>query len=127
MTVITRLGAGGGTDHVIEYVGEAVRALTMEGRMTLCNMTIECGARAGMIAPDDVTVDWLRGRPALPVDFEDKIADWLALASDPDASFDKEIVIDASAVEPMITRGTTPDTAVPVHARISLQVDDKHA
>ncbi|HGL5234454.1 3-isopropylmalate dehydratase large subunit [Burkholderia multivorans] len=127
LTVITRLGAGGGTGYVIEYAGEAVRALTMEGRMTLCNMTIECGARAGMIAPDGVTVDWLRGRPALPVDFEDRIADWLALASDPDASFDQEIVIDASAVEPMITWGTTPDTAVPVHTPIPLQVDDKHA
>ncbi|MER0784374.1 3-isopropylmalate dehydratase large subunit [Pseudomonas aeruginosa] len=127
LTVITRLGAGGGTGHVIEYAGEAVRSLTMEGRMTLCNMTIECGARAGMIAPDAVTVDWLRGRPALPADFEDRIAEWLALASDPDASFDQEIVIDAAAVEPMITWGTTPDTAVPVKAAIPLQVDDTHA
>lgn len=127
LTVVTRIGAAGGTGHVIEYAGEAVRALGMEGRMTLCNMTIECGARAGMIAPDQVTLDWLWGRQKLPADFEDRKAEWLALASDPNATFDKEIAIDASTVEPMITWGTTPDTAIAVNKIIPLHVEARDA
>nr|WP_315400936.1 3-isopropylmalate dehydratase large subunit [uncultured Duganella sp.] len=127
LTVVTRIGSAGGTGYVIEYAGAAVRALTMEGRMTLCNMTIECGARAGMIAPDQVTLAWLRGRPMLPSDFERRTAEWLALASDLDACFDAEIVIDAATVEPMITWGTTPDTAIPVNASIPLEAPVRHA
>lgn len=126
LTVVTRIGASGGTGYVIEYAGAAVRALTMEGRMTLCNMTIECGARAGMIAPDNVTLEWLRGRPMLPSDFERRVPGWLALASDPEARFDAEIVLDAASVEPMITWGTTPDTAIPVNAKIPLESSAKH-
>ena len=118
LTVITHLGAAGGTGYVIEYAGEAVCALSMEGRMTLCNMTIECGARAGMIAPDQITIDWLRGRPALPANFEDQIAGWLSLATDADAQFDQEIHLDASTIAPVITWGTTPDTAISVQGVI---------
>ena len=86
--------------------------------MTLCNMTIECGARAGMIAPDQITIDWLRGRPALPANFEDQIAGWLSLATDADAQFDQEIHLDASTIAPVITWGTTPDTAISVQGVI---------
>lgn len=125
LTVITRLGAGGGNGYVIEYAGEAVRALGMEGRMTLCNMTIECGARAGLVAPDRITLDWLRGRPALPADFEARADQWLALASDADASFDHEVFIDAAGVTPMITWGTTPDTAISVRGIIPVARDDR--
>ncbi|OEC34411.1 3-isopropylmalate/(R)-2-methylmalate dehydratase large subunit [Pseudomonas cuatrocienegasensis] len=124
LTVITELGAAGGTGYVIEYAGEAVRNLTMEGRMTLCNMTIECGARAGMIAPDQVTLDWLRGRPALPADFEARVAGWLSLATDAGALFDREVQIDASTVAPMITWGTTPDTAISVQGVIPAHSGD---
>jgi 3-isopropylmalate/(R)-2-methylmalate dehydratase large subunit len=116
LSVIAALGFGGGTGHVIEYAGEAVRALDMEARMTLCNMTIEAGARAGMIAPDAVTLDWLRGRRHAPQGdaFEAKAAEWLALASEPGARFDKEIALDASTFAPMATWGTTPDASAPV-------------
>jgi 3-isopropylmalate/(R)-2-methylmalate dehydratase large subunit len=116
LSVIAALGFGGGTGHVIEYAGEAVRALDMEARMTLCNMTIEAGARAGMIAPDAVTLDWLRGRRHAPQGdaFVAKAAAWLALASEPGARFDKEIALDASTFAPMATWGTTPDAGAPV-------------
>ncbi|HBI20566.1 MAG TPA: 3-isopropylmalate dehydratase large subunit, partial [Brevundimonas sp.] len=94
LAVIAAIGFGGGTGYVIEYAGEAVRSLDMEGRMTLCNMSIEAGARAGMIAPDQTTIDWLRGRKNVPADYEAAAADWLKLASDPDAVFDAEVVLD---------------------------------
>jgi len=118
LTVIARLGFGGGTGHVIEYAGEAVRALDMEGRMTVCNMSIEAGARAGMIAPDLVTVEWLRGRPRVPqgAAFDAAAERWLSLASDPGAVFHREIRLDASAVQPMATWGTTPDAGVAIGA-----------
>lgn len=116
LAVIAAIGFGGGTGYVIEYAGEAVRALDMEGRMTLCNMSIEAGARAGMIAPDQTTIDWLRGRRHVPADFDTAAADWLTLASDPGASFDKEVVLDGAAIRPMATWGTTPDAGAPVGA-----------
>ena len=116
LAVIAAIGFGGGTGYVIEYAGEAVRALDMEGRMTLCNMSIEAGARAGMIAPDHVTIDWLRGRQHVPADYEAAAADWLSLASDPGATFDKEVVLDGAAIRPMATWGTTPDAGAPIGA-----------
>jgi 3-isopropylmalate/(R)-2-methylmalate dehydratase large subunit len=116
LAVIAELGFGGGTGFVIEYAGEAVRGLGMEGRMTLCNMSIEAGARAGMVAPDAVTIEWLRGRRHVAKDaaYEVQAADWLTLASDPGAVFDAEVVIDGSAIRPMATWGTTPDAGAPI-------------
>jgi len=116
LAIIAAIGFGGGTGYVIEYAGEAVRALDMEGRMTLCNMSIEAGARAGMIAPDQTTIDWLRGRRHVPADFDTAAADWLTLASDPGVIFDKEVVLDGAAIRPMATWGTTPDAGAPVGA-----------
>jgi 3-isopropylmalate/(R)-2-methylmalate dehydratase large subunit len=116
LAIIARLGVGGGTGHVIEYLGEAVRALSMEGRMTLCNMSIEAGARAGMVAPDETTFAWLKGRPRAPQgkDWDEAVARWRALPSDPGARYDREITIDASSLAPMITFGTNPGQAIPV-------------
>jgi 3-isopropylmalate/(R)-2-methylmalate dehydratase large subunit len=116
LAIIAKLGVGGGTGHVIEYLGPAVRALSMEGRMTLCNMSIEAGARAGMVAPDDATFQWLAGRPRTPVGaaWDAAVAAWRALPSDPDARHDREISVDASALEPMITFGTNPGQGIPV-------------
>jgi len=114
LAIIATIGFGGGTGYVIEYAGEAIRALDMEGRMTLCNMSIEAGARAGMIAPDDKTIEWLRGRRFVPADYEAATQDWLSLASDEGAVFDKEVTLDGSAIRPMATWGTTPDAAIPV-------------
>ena len=120
LTVIAKLGFGGGTGHVIEYAGEAVRALGMEGRMTLCNMSIEAGARAGMIAPDGATLAWLRGRARAPQGeaFDRAAEGWLKLASDPDAAFDREVTVDAWSLRPMATWGSTPDQAAPIDAPV---------
>ncbi|MET4685544.1 3-isopropylmalate dehydratase large subunit [Brevundimonas faecalis] len=118
LAVIAAIGFGGGTGYVIEYAGEAVRSLDMEGRMTLCNMSIEAGARAGMIAPDQTTIDWLRGRRHVPADYEVAAAGWLDLATDPGATFDKEVVLDGGAIRPMATWGTTPDAGAPVGAPV---------
>ena len=120
LAVIAALGFGGGTGAVLEYAGEAVRGLDMEGRMTVCNMTIEAGARAGMIAPDATTLDWLRGRPMAPQGeaFEAAAARWLALATDPGATFAHELRLDAGALAPMATWGTTPDAAIAIDAAV---------
>ena len=115
LAIIARVGIGGGTGHVVEFAGEAVRALSMEGRMTLCNMSIEMGAKAGMVAPDATTVEWLRGRPRVPAVFEAAAKRWLKLASDGGAVFDREVAIDGAAVAPMVTWGSTPDQAVAVN------------
>jgi len=116
LNIIRHLGMNGGTGHVIEYAGEAVRNLSMEGRMTLCNLTIEAGARAGMIAPDATTIEYLRGRPRAPKGeaFEKAAAGWLQLASDPGAVFDSEIRLDAAAMRPAITYGTDPGMSIDV-------------
>jgi 3-isopropylmalate/(R)-2-methylmalate dehydratase large subunit len=116
LAAIRELGAGGGTGYVIEYLGPAVRALSMEGRMTLCNMSIEAGARAGMVAPDDITFQWLSGRPKAPqgARWDAAVARWRELASDAGATYDQEVVLDASAIEPMITYGTNPSQVIPV-------------
>src|SRR3954470_966283 len=100
---IGRIGVGGGVGHVIEYAGPPIEALSMEGRMTVCNMTIEGGGRAGMVAPDDTTFEWVESRPAAPDPLP--LDDWRALHTDPDASFDKEALVDASAIAPQVTWG----------------------
>ncbi len=116
LTMIGRIGTAGGTGHVIEYAGEAVRALSMEARMTLCNMTIEAGARGGLVAPDETTLAYLVGRPAAPKAgaWEMALPYWKSFASDADAVFDREIVIDVSQLAPMITWGTSPEDVVAI-------------
>jgi 3-isopropylmalate/(R)-2-methylmalate dehydratase large subunit len=117
--MIAEIGTNGGTGAVIEYAGEAIRALTMEGRMTLCNMSIEAGARAGLIAPDETTFAYLMGRPAAPkgAAWEHAIGSWRALFSDEDAVFDREVRLDAGAVAPFLTWGTSPEQASPITAK----------
>lgn len=118
--IIAAIGADGATGHVIEYAGQAVEALDMAGRMTLCNLSIEAGARAGLIAPDMVTLAWIAGRRFAPADaaLERAQADWLALRSDPHAHYDRQVEIDAAAVTPMVTWGTSPETAISVGGRV---------
>ncbi|WP_460490330.1 3-isopropylmalate dehydratase large subunit [Bordetella tumbae] len=112
--IISQIGANGAGGYIVEYAGSAVRALSMEGRMTLCNMSIEAGARAGMIAPDSVTFDYLRGRRYAPdQDFDAAVQDWQTLRTDVGASFDREVQFNASAVSPMLTWGTSPQDGVP--------------
>jgi 3-isopropylmalate/(R)-2-methylmalate dehydratase large subunit len=120
LTVIARIGADGAVGHMIEYAGAAIRALSMEGRMTLCNMSIESGARCGMIAPDETTVEYVRGRPYAPQGscFERAAGQWLALAGDPGAAFDREVTIDVSEIAPTVTWGTTPEDALPIDATV---------
>jgi 3-isopropylmalate/(R)-2-methylmalate dehydratase large subunit len=116
LAIIGTIGTGGGMGYVIEYRGAAVRGLTMEGRMTVCNMSIEAGARAGMVAPDDVTFDYLAGRTYSPQGKQWDYArhEWAALATDPDAHFDKEVTIDAAALTPYVSWGTNPAQVVPI-------------
>jgi 3-isopropylmalate/(R)-2-methylmalate dehydratase large subunit len=114
LATIGQMGTDGAAGHVVEYAGGVIEGLSMEGRMTICNMTIEGGGRAGMIAPDDTTFEWLEGRPAAPEDLGERTAEWRALASDYGASFDREIEVDASAVSPIVTWGTTPAQVVEV-------------
>ncbi len=120
LAIIQGLGVDGGVGHVIEYRGDAVRALSMDQRMTLCNMAIEAGARTGMVAPDETTFRYLHGRERSPqgADWEEARRRWESIVGDPDARFDKSFSIDASLVEPMITWGTTPAMAMPVGGRI---------
>ncbi len=114
LAVIAEVGTAGGQGHVIEYQGEAIRALSMEGRMTVCNMSVEAGARAGLVAPDDTTIDYLRGRPHVPTGdlFDDEVAYWLSFVSDGDAVFDKEIHLDAASIVPRASWGTNPAQSV---------------
>ena len=124
--IIARIGTGGGTGHVIEYAGPAIRTLGMEGRMTICNMSIEAGARAGLIAPDDTTIAYLRDRPMAPEGpaFDRAASAWLALATDDGAVFDREIGLDAGEIEPIVTWGTSPEEAVPVGGTVPLNGRD---
>ncbi|MGN6596377.1 3-isopropylmalate dehydratase large subunit [Sphingopyxis terrae] len=110
------IGAAGGTGHVIEYTGSAIRSLSIEGRLTVSNMAIEGGARAGLIAPDDITFAYLKGRPYAPkaADWEAAVAYWRSLATDPGASYDKTVVIDAADIAPSVTWGTSPEDVVPI-------------
>lgn len=120
LAIIGRIGTAGGTGHVVEFAGDAIRALSMEGRMTVCNMTIEGGARAGLIAPDDTTFDYVKGRPRAPKAGQWEIAlnYWRSLKSDDDAVFDKEIKIDASAIVPQVTWGTSPEDVLPITGNV---------
>ncbi|MGH7519093.1 MAG: 3-isopropylmalate dehydratase large subunit [Gemmatimonadales bacterium] len=110
LALIGRIGTGGATGHVLEYAGEAIRALSMEGRMTICNMSIEAGARAGMIAPDDTTFGYLENRPRAPqgAAWDAAVADWRTLAGDPGARYDRELTLDTSRLAPQVTWGTNP-------------------
>jgi 3-isopropylmalate/(R)-2-methylmalate dehydratase large subunit len=116
LAIIGRIGTAGGTGHVIEYAGEAIRALDMAGRLTVCNMSIEAGARAGLIAPDEVTFAYVKGRPYAPQGeaFEQAVAYWRTLASDPGAHYDRSVTMDASAIAPMVTWGTSPEAVLPI-------------
>jgi 3-isopropylmalate/(R)-2-methylmalate dehydratase large subunit len=115
---IGQIGAAGAVGHAVEYAGAPIEALSMEGRMTICNMSIEAGARAGMIAPDEMTFSYLEGRPAAPRDFDAAVERWRELRTDPGASFDTEVTVDAAALGPQVTWGTNPGQVVPVTGRV---------
>ncbi|HEX5533118.1 MAG TPA: 3-isopropylmalate dehydratase large subunit [Actinomycetales bacterium] len=131
LAVIAKIGTGGGQGYVLEYRGEAIRALTMEARMTVCNMSIEAGARAGMIAPDDTTFEYLKGRPhvAQGGDWDSAVQAWSALASDEDAKFDAEVVLEGEEIEPFVTWGTNPGQGLPLSAAVPApeDFDDENA
>jgi 3-isopropylmalate/(R)-2-methylmalate dehydratase large subunit len=120
LNLISRIGIGGGTDCVIEYCGSAIRSLSMEERMTICNMSIEGGARAGLVAPDDTTYSYLADRPFVPegAHWDRAVSLWRQLPTDEDAAFDASIYIDASSLEPMITFGTNPGMGIPITAPV---------
>ena len=120
LALIARIGIGGGTGHVFEYAGEAIRALTMEQRMTICNMSIEGGARAGLIAPDDTTFAYVEGRPHAPkgAAWDEAVARWRTLPTDEGAAYDRSIAIDATALEPMVTYGTNPGMGIPITSMV---------
>src|SRR3990172_6354907 len=116
LAIIAGISAAGGAGHVIEYAGSAIRNLSIEGRLTICNMSIEAGARAGMVAPDETTFAYLKGRPYAPkgTDWETAVAYWRTLPSDPEAAFDREVHLDAAEIAPMVTWGTSPEAASPI-------------
>jgi 3-isopropylmalate/(R)-2-methylmalate dehydratase large subunit len=129
LAVIARIGTAGGTGHVIEYRGSTIESLSMEGRMTVCNMSIEAGARAGMIAPDETTFAYLKGRPMAPKgsDWDEAIQSWRELRTDDDAEFDKEIIIDATTLEPHVSWGTNPGQTLPVSGALPSPDDTSDA
>jgi 3-isopropylmalate/(R)-2-methylmalate dehydratase large subunit len=120
LAVIAKIGTGGGQGYVIEYRGDAIRNLSMEGRLTVCNMSIEAGARAGLVAPDDVTFEYLKGRPHAPAgaDWDAAVAAWRELRTDDDATFDTDVVIDAADLSPFVTWGTNPGQGAPLADRV---------
>ncbi|HET9985005.1 MAG TPA: 3-isopropylmalate dehydratase large subunit [Longimicrobiales bacterium] len=120
LAVIAKIGTGGGTGHVLEYTGSAVRALSMEERMTVCNMSIEAGARAGLVGPDATTIEYLAGRPFAPrgAEWDAAVARWSLLRSDDGAAYDAAVTLDASSLAPMVTYGTNPGMAIPVDGRV---------
>ena len=121
---IGQMGTNGAAGHVVEYAGPVIEGLSMEGRMTICNMTIEGGGRAGMIAPDDTTFEWVRGRTAAPQDFDAAVEQWRSLHTDEGASFDTELHVDAGALSPLVTWGTTPAMVVPVTSAVPQPASD---
>ena len=123
LAIIAQIGTGGGQGYVIEYRGPAIEKLSMEQRMTICNMSIEAGARAGMIAPDETTFAYLRGRERAPADFEQAVEYWRTLVTDPDARFDKEVTIDAASLTPFVTWGTNPGQGLPLAASVPAPED----
>jgi len=120
LAIIAKIGAGGGVRHAIEYAGSTIRAMSMDERMTVCNMSIEAGARAGMIAPDDTTFAYIEGRPLAPrgAAWQAALAEWKALPSDPDALFDRQVQLAASDIAPTVTWGTSPQDALPITGRV---------
>ena len=127
LAIIAKIGTGGGQGYVLEYRGEAIRALSMEGRMTICNMSIEAGARAGMIAPDETTFEYIKGRPHAPkgADWDAAVAYWKTLVTDADATFDAEVDLDASTLTPFVTWGTNPGQGLPLSASVPSPEDAK--
>ncbi|MGO2361252.1 MAG: 3-isopropylmalate dehydratase large subunit, partial [Brachybacterium tyrofermentans] len=125
LAVIAKIGTGGGSGYVLEYRGEAIRTLSMEGRMTICNMSIEAGARAGMIAPDETTFEYVQGRPHAPrgADWDAAVEHWRTLRSADDATFDAEVHIDADELEPFVTWGTNPGQGLPLSASVPAPED----
>ncbi len=125
LALIGQIGVGGGTGCVIEYTGSAIRALSMEERMTICNMSIEAGARAGMVAPDETTYQYLKGRPYAPQgeEWERKVALWRKLPTDPGAVYDRTVVLDAAKLEPVVTFGTNPGMVIPIAGKIPMPED----
>ncbi|HJB11061.1 MAG TPA: 3-isopropylmalate dehydratase large subunit [Candidatus Brachybacterium merdavium] len=125
LAVIAKIGTGGGAGYVLEYRGEAIRELSMEGRMTICNMSIEAGARAGMIAPDETTFEYVKGRPHAPTGelWDEAVEYWKTLRSDDDATFDAEVVIDADELEPFVTWGTNPGQGLPLSGAVPAPED----
>ncbi len=126
LALIGKIGVDGGTGHVIEYRGETIRGLNMEERMTICNMTIEAGARAGMIGPDEKTFEFLKGRPRAPqgADWDAAVSRWRQLVSDDDATFDKQVDLDVSELEPQVTFGTNPGMVVPISRQVPADTGD---
>jgi 3-isopropylmalate/(R)-2-methylmalate dehydratase large subunit len=126
LAIIGKIGTAGGTGHVIEYAGSAIRKLSMEGRMTVCNMTIEAGARAGLVAPDETTFTYLKGRPHVPKGgaWEQALAYWQTLPSDPGARYDREAVLDAAAIVPQVTWGTSPQDVLPITGKVPNPADE---
>ena len=120
LAIIAKISAAGAIGHVIEYAGSTIVSLSMEGRLTVCNMSIEAGARAGMVAPDETTLTYLAGRPFAPAgqDWERAVARWRTLPSDPEATFDRQVTLRADAIEPMVTWGTSPEDAAPITGRV---------
>ncbi|MCL4747672.1 MAG: 3-isopropylmalate dehydratase large subunit [Burkholderiaceae bacterium] len=120
LAVIARIGTAGGTGHAIEFAGSAIRSLSLEGRMTVCNMAIEAGARAGMVAVDDATIEYLKGRPMAPTgaQWDTAVSQWRTLRTDPDAHFDSVVRIDAAGIRPQVSWGTSPEMVVAVDARV---------
>ncbi|MDH3240534.1 MAG: 3-isopropylmalate dehydratase large subunit [Alphaproteobacteria bacterium] len=120
LAIIGKIGTAGGTGHVIEYAGEAIEALSMEGRMTVCNMSIEGGARAGLVAPDETTIAYLKDRPMGPNadEWDAAVAYWKSLPSDAGATYDKEVTLDAAQIEPLVTWGTSPEDVLPITASV---------
>jgi 3-isopropylmalate/(R)-2-methylmalate dehydratase large subunit len=120
LAIIAKISAAGGSGHAIEYAGSTIRDLSLEGRLTICNMSIEAGARAGMVAPDDTTYQHLHGRPYAPkgADWDKALASWRSLPTDPEASFDREAHLDAADIAPMVTWGTSPEAAAPITGKV---------
>jgi len=127
LAIIGKIGTAGGTGHVIEYAGQAVRDLSMESRMTVCNMSIEAGARAGLIAPDETTFEYVKGRPMAPKggQWEQAVAYWQSLPSDDGATYDKEVTINASDIVPQVTWGTSPEDVAPINGKVPDPADAK--
>jgi 3-isopropylmalate/(R)-2-methylmalate dehydratase large subunit len=118
LAIIAKIGTGGGQGYIIEYRGSAIRALSMESRMTVCNMSIEAGARAGLIAPDETTFDYIKGKPHAPQDWDSALAYWKTLFTDADAKFDVEVDLNADDLEPFVTWGTNPGQGLPLNAKV---------